>query len=163
MRKLYAQQADYWDTKVEFSKSMGELLELLELLDEHGVNKHGIEKAFDEQGTIKSMRVAFVLDQRSHSILFERLDIDWDRRTTRSETELTKQAARQMGRFAVWMMKSVLAMARMGHPELLLPYVLVADTKGSATTLQESGAALLSGGERFMVVEAPVLALPEKT
>lgn len=153
---LYAQDADYWETQVLFSKSMGEIVELLR---EHGVRSHGFDEQLDDNGILEHFTIVFNLGGRTYQITFTRLDPDYDR-GRKSEADLDKQSVRQLGRFAMWMLKSVLAMARSGHPEALAPYMALSAGAGKSTTIQQAGI------EKVFKVAEPVsrmLALPAAT
>lgn len=118
-KKLYAQQANYWDTsKVTLAKSCAEITDLLH---KHGCTRTAIQHGTNDQGR-RIIDVLWELDGRSYVAHFEPLEPEWSSRSTAASLEI--KAQNQMGRIALWYLKSLLIMHSYGYREALAPYAL---------------------------------------
>lgn len=118
--RLYAENRPYWNTTVQPSKSLGELIAQL---DKFGIRKHEVRQG-QVYGEIAWL-VRFDLDGRSHHFVFSpRVCRDPD--TVRSfggvRRSHAQQAIFQMGRTAFHFVKNILA-AALDQPAALFGFI----------------------------------------
>jgi hypothetical protein len=140
MGKVYAQDAEYWNTDVPLKRSLGQIHELMmERCDQCGMSVGA-----EDETNLPTVRVMFMLDNIPYQVDFRCLPIDAKRLTARTKNnDYTLKQANQMGRIAWWWLKSALLMYGYGYTETVIPYAVLPastqDGKRMNTTLQQQG------------------------
>jgi hypothetical protein len=136
MPKIYAQDCEYWDTTVPLKRSLSQIHELLM----ERCQQVGMEMIQD--GELPIVRIMFGIDNVMYRVDFRCLPSRMARSRSSIPAIRVKQA-NQLGRIAIWWLKSALLMYSYGYTETVAPYALLpaktTDGRGVATTIQQQG------------------------